>query len=228
MPLITCNCFHSLLTGVVNSLIAMTDWLLAQVAELSSTSLIGALGVVMMLDAIPLVGVLVPGDAVVLVATGVSDRFQTVAVLFGVVLGCVAGWSMTFVAGRYYGDRIRAGRVGTWIGAERWATAERALGTGGPYLMMAAPFLPVLNALLPLAAGGLRMSYRRFALYSSAGAALWASLYITLGVVAGAVGDLLPSGPVTTAATVAVGMTFGWLVLLAMRRKLTVAGLPLN
>jgi len=196
----------------------MTDWL-AQVAELPITPLVAALGVVMLLDAIPLLGVLVPGDAAVLLAMGTGDGLRGAGVLVGAVAGCVAGWSLTFVAGRYLGARIRHGRLGAWIGTERWAAAEHALRTGGGRIVMVAPFLPVLNALMPLAAGGLRMPYRRFVCCAGLGAALWAGLYVGLGAVAEMLGDLLPGGPVTTLGTVAVGMAFGWLVLVGTRRR---------
>lgn len=198
----------------------MTDWLLDQLAELPNMLLMAALGAVMLLDAIPLVGVLVPGDAAVLVATSVTDWLHSTGLLLGVVVGCLAGWSMTFVAGRYFGDRIRASRLGRWIGPERWAAAERALTSGGARMVMVAPFLPVLNALMPLAAGGLRMSYRRFVAFAGTGAALWAAMYVGLGTLASALGDLLPAGAVTTYGTIAVGMAFGWVMLLGMRRKL--------
>ncbi|MBF9134037.1 VTT domain-containing protein [Plantactinospora sp. S1510] len=196
----------------------MADWLI-QVGELPSVVFLTVLGVVMMLDAIPLLGVLVPGDVAVLAAVGVG-RPASVGAFLAVIGGCLGGWSLTFFAGRRFGARLRRSRTGAWIGEARWAAAERMLGSGGGRMVMVAPFLPVLHALLPLAAGGLRMSYRRFVGFAAVGAVLWAGLYMALGTVARSVGGLLPGESFALLGTVAFGMIFGGLVLLGVRRRL--------
>jgi membrane protein DedA with SNARE-associated domain len=179
----------------------------------------------MVLDAIPLVGVLVPGDVAVLAAVGMSARVGGGGAMLAVITGCLVGWSLSFFVGRHLGERLRRGRIGAWIGEERWAAAERVLGQGGGRMVVVAPFLPVLNALLPLAAGGLRMSYRRFVLCAALGSALWAGLYVLLGTVARSVGKLLPGESFAFLATTVVGLIFGWIVLLGLRRRLRAAGI---
>src|SRR5512139_647646 len=112
------------------------DEILASLGSLPTVSLVAALCVVMMLDAIPLVGVLVPGDVAVLAAIGVARPSGDVGVLLGVVGGCLAGWSLSYLAGRYFGERLRHGRVGAWVGETRWVAAERALNRGGGRVVM--------------------------------------------------------------------------------------------
>ncbi|WDZ84234.1 DedA family protein [Micromonospora cathayae] len=199
----------------------MTQWL-TQIGELPTTMLMGVLGVVMLFDAIPLLGVLVPGDVAVLAAVGVGQPAATFASFTAVVLGCLAGWSVSFLVGRHFGGRLRASRVGDWIGQDRWAAAEGILHAGGGRMVLVAPFLPVFNALLPLAAGGLRMSYRRFLACAASGAALWAGLYVLLGSLARSLGGLLPDGSATWG-TLGFGMIFGLVVLFASRRRLRAA-----
>ncbi|GAA1814606.1 DedA family protein [Planosporangium flavigriseum] len=196
----------------------MAYWL-GQLQELPTELLDVALALVMVLDMIPLVGIAVPGDVAVLAAIGVGGPFAAVGTLLWVVGGCLAGWSLTFAAGRFFGERLRRGRLGRWIGDPRWVAAERALDRGGRVLVVA-PFLPVINTLVPLVAGGLRMPYRRFARYSALGSALWAGLYVGLGLVARQIGGLLPGQPVTMVVTVAVGLAFGWVTLFVTRRRL--------
>lgn len=194
------------------------DWF-GQLHGLPTALLDVALALVMMLDAIPLVGVLVPGDVAILTAVEVHGPFVAAGTLPWVVGGCLAGWSLTFAAGRLFGQRIRQGRLGMWIGEARWAAAERAL-SGGARILVVAPFLPVLNTLVPLAAGGLRMSYRRFLQYSALGSALWGGLYVALGLTSKQIGGLLPGQPFTLLVTVTIGLAFGWLTLLLARRRL--------
>jgi membrane protein DedA with SNARE-associated domain len=192
---------------------------LGQLQELPTAMLDLALALVMMLDSIPIIGIAVPGDVAILTAMGVSTPIAAAGALLWVVGGCLAGLSLTFAAGRLFGERIRQGRLGTWIGEARWEAAERALSSGGRILVVA-PFLPVLNTLVPLAAGGLRMPYHRFARYSALGSALWAGLYMALGLTSRQIGGLLPGQPFTLLATVAIGLAFGWITMLVTRRRL--------
>ncbi|MGN9775754.1 DedA family protein [Micromonospora sp. H33] len=196
----------------------MADWL-AQVGELPTTLLMGVLGVVMVFDAVPLLGVLVPGDVAILAAVGVGGPTAGLATFTAVVAGCLAGWSLSFLAGRRWGDRLRHSRVGDWIGEERWAAAEGTLRRGGGRMVLVAPFLPVFNALLPLAAGGLRMSYRRFLGCAALGAAAWAGLYLALGTVARSVAGLLPGEPSPVVMTMGVGVVLAGVVLALTRRR---------
>ncbi|MER7891116.1 VTT domain-containing protein [Micromonospora sp. NPDC094482] len=197
----------------------MADWL-AQVGELPTTLLMGVLGVVMLFDAVPLLGVLVPGDVAILAAVGVGRPATGLATFAAVVTGCLAGWSLSFLVGRRYGDRLRHSRVGDWIGESRWAAAEGILRQGGGRMVLVAPFLPVFNALLPLAAGGLRMSYRRFLGCAALGAASWAGLYLILGTASRSLAGLLPGEASPMLVTMAIGLLLAGGVLLGTRRRL--------
>lgn len=206
----------------------MGEWLagagqwLDRIGELPVGLLMAVLGVVMLLDAIPLLGILVPGDVAVLTVLAASRPLGGASAFLTVVAGCLAGWSLTFCAGRYLGDRLRRGRLGRWIGEARWAAAEGVLDRGGSRMVVVAPFLPVLNAVLPLAAGGLRMPYRRFLSRAALGSVLWTGLYLVLGSVGRRLGGLLPGDVTPLLGTMAVGLVAGGIVLFGIRRRLRV------
>ncbi|MGC4896025.1 DedA family protein [Micromonospora sp. DT31] len=201
----------------------MTTDLLAVAGELPTALLMGLLGVVMLADAVPLLGVLVPGDAAVLAAVGAGGAAGGVPTVAVVVAGCLGGWSLSFLAGRRWGGRLRDSRVGGWIGESRWTAAEALLHRGGGRIVLVAPFLPVFNALLPLAAGGLRMSYRRFLACAALGATAWAGLYVALGLTARVLTGLLPGALDPMALTMVVGLLLAGPVLVGTRRRLKVA-----
>ncbi|WP_422735930.1 DedA family protein [Micromonospora sp. WMMD729] len=198
----------------------MTHWL-AQVGELPILVLMGVLGLVMLFDAVPLLGVLVPGDVAILAAVGVGRPATGLATFAAVLVGCLAGWSLSFLIGRRYADSLRRSRIGGWIGESRWSAAEGILNRGGGRMVMVAPFLPVFNALLPLAAGGLRMSYRRFLGCAAVGAAAWAGLYLALGTASRSLAALLPGAPSPLLVTMGVGLVLASVVLLGARRRLS-------
>ncbi len=193
---------------------------LAQVGELPVALLMAALGVVMLFDAVPLFGVLVPGDVAVLAAVAVGSPGTGLASFVAVVTGCLVGWSLSFLAGRRWGDRLRHSRFGGWVGEARWAAAEGILRRDGGRLVLVAPFLPVFNALLPLAAGGLHMSYRRFLGFAALGAGAWAGLYLLVGTASRSLAGLFPPGASPLLVTLVGGLLLAALVLLGARRRL--------
>ncbi|QOC91171.1 DedA family protein [Micromonospora craniellae] len=193
---------------------------LAQVGELPVALLMAVLGVIMLFDAVPLFGVLVPGDVAILAAVAVGTPTTGLATFVSVIAGCLAGWSLTFLVGRRWGLDLRRSRFGDWVGESRWATAEAILRRNGGRLVLVAPFLPVFNALLPLAAGGLNMSYRRFLGFASLGAGAWAGLYLAVGTASRSLAGLLPSGASPMLVTMVGGLLLAALVLLGVRRRL--------
>ncbi|GAA0737387.1 DedA family protein [Dactylosporangium roseum] len=178
-----------------------------------------ALGVVMLLDTVPILGILIPADVAILTTSGVTDPFSS---LGWIIAGCLTGWSLSFLAGRLLGERLRSSRFGDWIGAERWTTADRVVREGGSRILVTAPFLPFVNTLVPLVAGGLRMPYVRFLRNAAIGSALWGGLYVSLGTLAQQISELLPTGNLTMIATVILALTFGWVALKGTRRLTTV------
>ncbi len=193
---------------------------LAQVGELPVALLMAVLGVVMLFDAVPLFGVLVPGDVAVLAAVAVGTPSTGLATFVAVVTGCLVGWSLTFLVGRRWGERLRHSQFGAWVGEPRWAAAERILRRDGGRLVLIAPFLPVFNALLPLAAGGLRMSYPRFLGFAALGAGAWAGLYLAVGTASRSLAGLLPKGLSPLLVTMVGGLLLAAVVLLGTRRRL--------
>lgn len=183
--------------------------------------LAAGLWVVILLDSVPLLGILIPADVAVLAATSGRSPLGGTAVVLGVVAGYVTGWSASFLLGRYFGDRVRTGRFGRWIGAGRWSRAEELLAAGGWRILFAAPFLPVVNTLVPLVAGGLRISYRRFLPMIAAGSTLWATLYVTLGLCANTVHGLIDGDTLAAVATVLIGSVLGTTAVRSARRLVT-------
>ncbi|AQZ60284.1 DedA-like protein [[Actinomadura] parvosata subsp. kistnae] len=158
------------------------------------------------LDASVGVGLITPGDGLLLVAGATAGSAGEALALIGVgVLACFAGASGGHWLGRRYGPRLRRGRLGRRVGERRWARAERLFERSG-WALALAYFLPVLHALTPAVAGAVGMPYRRFMAWAMLGSTAWVSTYVTLGALAGEVvrrhaGWLLP---VAAAAVIAV------------------------
>lgn len=139
-------------------------------------------GVAIMLETSILIGLVVPGDSVALVAaTAVESPLQYVALIVALVTGALLGESIGFWIGRTIGPWLRDSRVGRWIGHDRWEAAQRYVTRrGGPAIFLSR-FLPVLHSVVPLTVGMGRMSYRRFIAWTAPASLLWALLYVTVG-----------------------------------------------
>jgi membrane-associated protein len=142
-------------------------------------------GVGIMLETSILVGLIVPGDTIVIVAaTGVENVVQFVSLAVAVIVGALAGESIGFALGRYFGPRIRASRLGRRIGEPHWSRAENYLDHRGGIAVFVSRFLPVLHSIIPLTVGMSTMPYRRFMRWTVPACVLWALAYVSVGTVA--------------------------------------------
>lgn len=132
-----------------------------------------------------LVGLLVPGDTIVLVAaTAVDGAGQYAALLAAVIVGALCGESIGFLLGRFFGPRIRASRLGARIGERNWQRAANYVDHRGGIAVFVSRFLPVLHSLVPVTVGMSNMTYARFLRWTAPACVIWAAAYVTFGSVA--------------------------------------------
>ena len=138
-----------------------------------------------MLETSLFVGLIIPGDTVVLVAsTGVLDIGDFFLLLGFVLLGSLIGESLGFWIGRLFGSRIRASKLGQRIGESNWKMADSFIEARGGLAVAISRFLPVLHSLVPVVAGATKMRYRVFIRWTVAACAVWASAYVSVGYLA--------------------------------------------
>ncbi len=99
-------------------------------------------------------------------------------------MGSLAGESIGFVLGRYFGPRIRDSRLGRRIGEKNWVRAETYLERRGGIAVAISRFLPVFHSLVPLVVGSSAMRYRVFIAWTVPACAVWAVAYIAVGAFA--------------------------------------------
>jgi membrane protein DedA with SNARE-associated domain len=160
-------------------------WILGVVQNVDpiTRSLLAALG--MFCETSILIGLIVPGDTIVLVAsTGVADPAQYFGMLAAVIIGSLAGESVGFTLGRWFGHGIRRSKLGQRLGEGNWVRAERYLERRGGFAVFASRFLPILHALVPVTVGMMEWPYRRFISWTAPACVIWAAAYVTVGTLA--------------------------------------------
>jgi membrane-associated protein len=132
------------------------------------------------------VGLVIPGDTIVLFTATAGRGFgEWLALVTAVVSGSLAGETVGFVIGRFFGPRLMSSRLGRRIGQKHVLRAERWLDRRGGVAILVSRFLPVMHALIPVTVGASHYPYRRFLAWTAPACVLWAALYVSVGQAAG-------------------------------------------
>jgi membrane-associated protein len=168
-------------------------WLLNVVQDVHPALRTFLAGFGILLETSILIGLLIPGDTIVVVAsTAIDSPAQYIAMILTVIAGALCGESIGFALGRFFGPRIRASRLGRWIGERNWSRAQNYLDRRGGFAVFISRFLPVLHSLIPVTVGMSTMSYRRFIAWTAPACVIWTTAYVSVGTfAAGSFRDLL-------------------------------------
>lgn len=198
----------------------LLNWLLTTVQSVDPLTRNLLAGLAIMLETSLFVGLVMPGDTVVLVAaTGVANLLDFFFLLGAVLLGSLIGESLGFWIGRLFGEKIRYSKLGNKIGEKNWKMADAFIESRGGLAVAISRFLPVLHSLVPVVAGASTMRYRIFIRWTVAACAIWASAYVGVGYIAQAsyeqIGANLKFGAVIF---IAIILTFAIIVHFAKKR----------
>lgn len=139
-------------------------------------------GVGILLETSVLVGLVVPGDSIVLVAaTAVGSLAEYLWLIAVVIVGALCGESIGFMLGRYFGPRIRSSRAGRMISERKWMSAEAYTDRRAGVAVFVSRFLPVLHSLVPITAGMSIMRYRTFMAWTLPASVIWSVAYVSVG-----------------------------------------------
>lgn len=141
--------------------------------------------VVLVEGAVP-AGLLLPGEATVLVggATVALGRTELLPMAVVVVAAAVVGDGIGFGLGRATGPRLLDSRLLRSRRA-RLDTLRSGLVRRGPTSLVAARWTAFVRTVAPALAGASGMTYRRFAVWNAVGAATWGVTSVALGAAAG-------------------------------------------
>jgi membrane-associated protein len=158
------------------------NWILGAVRDVDPVLRVLLAGAAIFCETSILIGLIVPGDTVVIVAsTAITNWLEFSALLVATVVGALCGESVGFALGHYFGPKIRRSRLGRRIGEGNWTRAENYLDRRGGIAIFISRFLPVLHSLIPLTVGMSAMRYRKFIAWTAPACILWAVAYVSVG-----------------------------------------------
>lgn len=173
-------------------------------------------------EAAILIGLVLPGETALLVAgyfchEGVLNLPTMIAVA---VICAIAGDSVGYEFGRWFGPKLKETRLGRFVGPARWEKAEAFLRKHGGKSVLLGRSVAVLRALVPSMAGMAKMPYRTFLPWNATGGILWGSACVLLGYAfANALGAV--ERYMTWAPIIVVGLLLAFLIWreISKRRK---------
>lgn len=178
-------------------------------------------------ESLPIIGIVVPGTAVILALSTLVPSGVLVLwpLLIAAALGAVAGDGLSFWLGHQYHREL----LGLWPLNRHPELIERSevfFMRHGDMSVFLARFMPGIRAFVPLLAGTLGMSGRRFYAVNIASALIWAPSHILPGVLVGATFSILGAAAKPLAILLIILAVTGWVVLHIVRWTLR-HGVPL-
>ena len=183
------------MTDLLSSLLDQPPWLILTVS-----------GLIVFGECALLVGMVLPGETVAVLAGAAAalGRTSLVSVLVVVLLAALVGDSVGYVVGRRVGRRLHS-RVTHPGRRKRLASAEARLRVRGGWAVVLGRWTPFVRSVMPSLAGMSGMPYAKFLAYDLLGAGSWAVFSVLAGYCAamsyervltwvGAVGAVLLGG----------------------------------
>lgn len=165
----------------------MIAGLLDRLADLASPWGYVLVGVLALLEASAMIGLIMPGEAALLIGGFLASQQRADLKVMMVVaaVGAIVGNSVGYEIGKHLGPSFRRSRLGRWVGDERWKRAEDYLAHHGGRAVFFSRFVGVLRAMVPTIAGLSRMPYRTFLPWNVIGGLVWAPGFVLIGYAAG-------------------------------------------
>lgn len=124
-----------------------------------------------------LLGLILPGDSLLIVAgvMAASDKanLHLGGVMAAVVAGALLGSLVGYLIGRRYGPAVFSREQSRFFKPEYLAQAQSFFDRYGPLAVIMARFVPFVRTIVPTLAGASGMNPALFGLYSCIGAVLW-------------------------------------------------------
>ncbi len=174
------------------------------------------------LEAVVIVGALVPGTAVMMAVAGVAAAagLPKLPFVLAGAAGAVVGDTFSYWIGRHYGTHLR----GVWP-LSRYprvlSRAETFFARFGAPSVAIARFIPGLRAAVPLVAGMAGMRLRPFLAADILASIVWSPLHILPAQFAGFAADRIRAGDWRTAAAIGAGLLVLAAVGYALRRLIS-------
>ncbi len=166
-------------------LLPVIEWIKAQVELLWKWNYLLAF-VSALLESLPVVGTIIPGQAILLSVWGFYGwlgYLQFVWVMLAAILGSIVSNWVWFILGRHYGEEFFK-KYGMWVGIEQTELKylKNGVNTWGPWGIILSKFHAHARSFLPFIAGSMGFLSKKFWTYNIIASTLWAVVFVGIWV----------------------------------------------
>lgn len=202
------------------------DWVTAWVTTLPPSVAYLVAASVVIAETGVILGVFLPAEPLLLftgylVARGDLDLVPALTVT---TLAALGGDWLAYLSGRRVGPRLRSGRLGRRVGADRWARADALFDRHGGCAVLLGRWLAFIRTLTPRLAGATRLAPGRFAAWDLAAVLVWVPGSVLAGYLAGASYERLSDRFSQVTLVLLGAVLLGWVVVRLRRRRRAAAG----
>ena len=148
--------------------------------EASAISALVIIGIVIFAEAGLLIGVLLPGDTLLIPAglLAAQGKLSLAGVLLVAWIGSVLGSEAGYYMGKKMGKRLFRKQNGILLRHEYLTKARRFYVRHGGKAIVIARFLPFVRTCAPLVAGATKMNHHMFLAFNIIGGGLWVAITV--------------------------------------------------
>ena len=148
--------------------------------DASAVSALIIIGLVIFAEAGLLIGVLLPGDTLLIPAglLAAQGRLPLAGVLLAAWIGSVLGSETGYYIGNKAGKRIFRRRNSLLFRQEYLTKAHKFYSKHGGKAILIARFLPFVRTCAPLVAGATKMDHRTFMIFNVIGGGIWVAITV--------------------------------------------------
>ncbi|MCH8518700.1 DedA family protein [Candidatus Gracilibacteria bacterium] len=166
-------------------LLPMIEWIKVQVESLGKWNYLLAF-ISALLESLPIVGTIVPGQAILLSVGGFYGGLgyiEFLGVLISAILGSIVSNWIGYMLGKHYGEEFFK-KYGMWVGIEQTELKylKNGVNTWGPWGIILSKFHAHARSFLPFIAGSMGFLSKKFWIYNIIASTLWAAIFVTIGV----------------------------------------------
>ncbi|RZS38845.1 membrane protein DedA with SNARE-associated domain [Herbihabitans rhizosphaerae] len=187
--------------------------------ELPPAGVTAAAGVLVFGECTLGLGFIAPGETGLFILGTTVDSTPKFLIMWLVTSICaIAGQSVGFFIGKFFGPKIRKSKLVEKHGANGWDKATDVLRRRGSWAVLIAIFLPVMRTLVPAAAGASGLPFRKFFPAVAVGATAWCALHIGIGAAAGEAAEQVEKA-VGNASWIILGVIAVLVILFILRKR---------
>lgn len=163
----------------------LVEWIKIQIESLGKWNYLLA-GVSALLESLPIIGSIVPGQVILMSAWGFyggTGWAQFIGIMIAAITGSIVSNGIWYLLGKHYGEGFFK-NYGMWVGIQETELKymKKSVNTWGPGGIVLSKFHQHFRTFMPFIAGSMGLLSKKFWIYNVIASILWAATFVGIGI----------------------------------------------